>query len=197
MQDLSGKKWGLHLRLRCKQKQKPSKEPRLWRNGLGPLEGWPPMVGQYNGHHSREHPRSGGVTKAPALPTRHRSACPGDDSQQETGYRGGKGGRRLCGRISGSAVSYARGNAEMQESSTGQHHQKNKNRTATPPRRTEPEKRPEPEPRRNRAIWPETRKHKNEPLGQETKETNSSQIWEEKRENAPKHPEKPKNQEPE
>ena len=46
------------------------------------------MAGTDNDDYNRELPRSGGVTKAPAPPTRHRSTCPGDDSQQETGNPG-------------------------------------------------------------------------------------------------------------
>ena len=34
------------------------------------------MAGTYNDDYSRVRSRIGGVTKAPALPTRHRSACP-------------------------------------------------------------------------------------------------------------------------
>ena len=72
MQDLSGattrKTWDLPPKLRCKQKQKPSKEPRHWRNGLGPLEGWPPTAGQDNGDDGREHPRQCAGSQTPRSP---------------------------------------------------------------------------------------------------------------------------------
>ena len=128
------------------------------------------MAGQDNGHNSRARPSCGGITKAPAL----------------------KGGRRLCGRIPGSAVVLCKRRCRDARE------QHNQNQKRTPPRnKTEPRPHPEHQSRRND---PNPNPEETEPIGQRNtkknkktlgqKQKNTSPLWGENRENPPKTPEK-------
>ena len=146
----------------AKEKQKPPNEPRLWRNGLGPLGGWQPVAGQDDGSHNRGSLGVEGVTMAPAPPTRREPGRAEDDSQQETGdsVRPSSqlvGGQAAAGMPADALFLKRRCKSARQQSKQG-----------TPPRK--PEKTP-----KNKPPEPRTEK---QPLGRRTTPNGHSRVSE-------------------
>ena len=155
MQDLSGiktrEKWILPLMLRCKQKTETPKNPGTDEMAGVLLEGWPPMAGrtmmiivvsflEVVGSQRRRHSQPATDRPVQGTTPSRRRVTP------DRPIGGGKGGRRLCGRIPGSAVFLCKKRCKRHKrtAQTNQNRKttKDKTRTATPPRKQTPRNNP-------------------------------------------------------